>query len=124
MPSPLGHRRPQRPDGQRRLQAVRRAPPVPDFHRRLHPRGQVGFGRGLTTMTQEARIPQVGDTVLVGGTLFEIRAIIAEESSVILADTTKGRRQPEIWVLWDAEFVPVAAQRWRATGYRAFERAE
>jgi hypothetical protein len=75
------------------------------------------------TMPRDEQAPKVGDSVLVAGNELEIRAIISQESSLILADATKGRRRPELWVLWHAELVPLAAHRWQATEYTSFDRA-
>jgi hypothetical protein len=68
--------------------------------------------------------PEVDDRVLVGGNEFEIRAIIAEEDSVILAEATSVQRRPQLWVLRDAEFAPVAEGVWKVKQYLSFERPD
>ena len=76
------------------------------------------------TKSRDRGSPEVGDTVRVGDTVFEIRAIVAEEDTMLLAEGSSETNGEEIWVLSGAQLDWVREGAWRATEHESLERAE
>jgi hypothetical protein len=76
------------------------------------------------TISEDVDTPKIGDKVRVADRDLEIRAVIVEEETLILAEAEPVRRKPSVWVLSVSKLVRLSADLWQATDYRFLKRPD